>query len=613
MTTRGSCGPAWHCLIGENHGQRLTDCWSESNQRPVELILKFGERALSFVRGLADDFGNSLAQCSHGGWAASQGRTSMANIQVRGAYWRPAPVPREQIALFATTLEDRIPQDHPVRLVDEILDRLDWTDWEAEYHSGQGQPPIHPKVISKVLLFSMIRGIRSSRKIEYTLNHSIDFIWLASGHTIDHSTLSTFRTKHPARLRDIYQQMVRHAFSLGAAKLSELCLDGTRTQADASRHRTWKANDVEKLIAQLDHDFQERLSQLDSTDTIDDLFDDGQPADKLPPELADMQNRREELDAILLRLRKMEAARKTQQGIDPRKNPAQLPKADLDARILPNKEGGYAPNYTPTVVTETTGGFIVDADVLIGNVEHLTLVTMVDAIAEDYGVDIDAMLADTAFSTGANIARMEERGVELLSPLNEVDRETNPADRPDPTEPVAAEDLARLPINPQTKRFDKSAFVYDEANDCYSCPAGKTLPRSDTETKQRAGGPVKTTNYRCRDCADCPLAELCRKDVNAKSGRKVSRDEYEPARARHRDHMNTSASKERYAKRLHFGETPFAVLKACFGLRRFLVRSHEKVQTEWLWGCTAFNLKKLMTFVGSLRAELELKPESAVV
>jgi len=75
---------------------------------------------------------------------------------------------RPQIVLFATTLEDRIPEDHPVRLIDEILDR---SDWESEYHSAQGQPPIHPKILSKVLLFAMIRGIRSSRNIEYTLHH----------------------------------------------------------------------------------------------------------------------------------------------------------------------------------------------------------------------------------------------------------------------------------------------------------------------------------------------------------------------------------------------------------------------------------------------------------
>jgi hypothetical protein len=38
-----------------------------------------------------------------------------------------------------------------------------------------------------------------------------------------------------------------------------------------------------------------------------------------------------------------DAARK-KDGI---KTPAQLPKADTESTVMPNKEGGYAPNYTP--------------------------------------------------------------------------------------------------------------------------------------------------------------------------------------------------------------------------------------------------------------------------
>ncbi|MEO1980365.1 MAG: hypothetical protein ABGZ24_07600, partial [Fuerstiella sp.] len=75
------------------------------------------------------------------------------------------------------------------------------------------------------------------------------------------------------------------------------------------------ANDVEKLIAELNREFQERLGQMKSADTIDDLFDDGQAADKLPRDLADMQARREKLDAILRQLRDMETDRRTQQNV----------------------------------------------------------------------------------------------------------------------------------------------------------------------------------------------------------------------------------------------------------------------------------------------------------
>jgi hypothetical protein len=76
--------------------------------------------------------------------------------------------------------------------------------------------------------------------------------------------------------------------------------------------------------------------------------------------------------------------------------------------------------------------------------------------------------------------------------------------------------------------------------------------------------------------------------------------------------MRLEESKERYKTRQHIGETPFAVLKAVMGVRRFLLRGHEGVRTEWLWGTTAFNLKKLLGLVGPLRAGLttNLKPET---
>jgi len=59
------------------------------------------------------------------------------------SYWQDAPMPRGQLVLFASTLEERIPLDHPVRLLDEILDELDWTKWEAVYVGKRGQPKFY--------------------------------------------------------------------------------------------------------------------------------------------------------------------------------------------------------------------------------------------------------------------------------------------------------------------------------------------------------------------------------------------------------------------------------------------------------------------------------------
>ena len=526
----------------------------------------------------------------------------MTQKSVNGSYWQTPPGARNQVLLIPFSLEERIPHSHPVRLLDEILDGLDWTAWESKYCGKLGQPAIHPSVLCKVLLFAMIRRVRSSRIIEYQIEHSVDFMWLVSGRSIDHSTISDFRRKHKKELKDIHRHMLRVAIDMGVAKLSELCIDGTRVRANASRHKTWTAERIEKLLKELDGQIETAMAELETNDSTDELFDDGTAPDRLPPELAELTTRRTKMNEVLEQLREMDRRRKAD-GIEPKKNPAQLPKSDLDGRILPNKEGGYAPNFTPLNINEMTNGFIVESDVLVGNVEHLNLITTVDTISETYAVDIDSVMADSAFATGPNISGLEERGIEFLSPLSVVSCENNPALRDDLTVPVAAADVKRLPINPQTKMFDRSAFVYDAEADQFHCPAGKTLSRGGQEIRQTAAGPVLHVIYFGDECDGCEQAPECRKNPNGGRGRKVTRDEHEAARERHRVHMNKPESSDRYKKRQHFGEMPFAVMKVCFDMRRFLLRGLAGVQAEWQWCCTAFNLKKLMTLIAALRAE----------
>jgi len=110
----------------------------------------------------------------------------MSKKSVNGAYWQKPPAKRDQLVLIPVSLEEKIPDGHPVRMIDEILDTFDWSEWEKTYHRRIGQPPIHPSVLCKVLLFAMIRRIRSARSIEYQIKHSVDFMWLVSGRTIDH-------------------------------------------------------------------------------------------------------------------------------------------------------------------------------------------------------------------------------------------------------------------------------------------------------------------------------------------------------------------------------------------------------------------------------------------
>jgi transposase len=521
-------------------------------------------------------------------------------------YWARAPRDRGQTVLFAPTLDAMIPEDHPVRLFDEILAFCDWSEWEAEYDLRRGQPPIRPRVVAGVILYGLTRGLRSSRLLEYLTVHNLDFIWLAEGHHLDHSTICGFRKKFRKPLKALFRQIGRIALNMGLIRLNEVGLDGTRVKANNSRFATLTAEGIEQRLAALDEQLEQMLREAERADAKESrLFDTGESSSKLPPQLAQAKARQKELREALAKVQAADRAR-ARDGIDPKKNPAQIPTTDPDSKVLPNKEGGYAPNYTPMAATDAHGDFIVYADVIPSTWEHLTTVDSVDRIEEDFGRRPEALLADPAHATGPNMKQLETRQVEFFTPVESKQPQPgNPALRDDPSEPVAEQERDQLPRNPQTKKLDKSAFVYDEQADLYYCPQGKPMPYEQTKSKVNAAGErIYFRVYRSQDCQGCPLEEACRSE-KAKRGRSVSRDVHEDRRERMAAKMAREDSQAVYRKRLHTAETPFAVLKHVMHLRQFLLRGLENAKTEWLWACTAFNLIKLVRQTARLRAKFE--------
>jgi transposase len=518
-------------------------------------------------------------------------------------YWARPGLDRDQALLFYPTLDQNISQNHPARLLEEILRVQDWSAWELEYHGGRGQPPIPPRVMAGVILYGVMRRIRSSRQLEYACVHNLDFIWLAEGRQIDHSTICIFRTKFKEPLKKLFKDLGRFAMAMGLVQLTQLAFDGTRVKADASRFHTWTAEKVEEALGELGAKIGQMLNEAEAADATErTVWGESQPQ-PLPPELADAKQRQEKLREVLEKLREADAARK-RDGI---KTPAQRPKADTDSSVMPNKEGGYAPNYTPVAATDGTDKYIVDCDVIAGPNEQAELLPSVDRIEENFEQKPDGVAADKAFGTGPNLEGMEQRQVEFYTPVESPSpQEGNPAKREDPRQPVPEADWPKLPRNDR-KKLAKSCFVYDEAKDLYYCPMGNELSYRETKKLDRSQGKQPVRIYGCKGCADCPLAKECL-DAKAKRGRTVSRDEYEPLRERMHAKLQTEEGKKTYNRRMHIGETPFAIIKGILEVRRFLLRGLEKVRTEWCWVCTAYNLKKLIAALAALRAEGQAMP-----
>ena len=70
-----------------------------------------------------------------------------------------------QISLFPASLEEKVPQDSPARLVNQIVDNLDISKLMKTYKGG-GTSSYHPRMMLQVVLFAYLNNIYSCRKIE---------------------------------------------------------------------------------------------------------------------------------------------------------------------------------------------------------------------------------------------------------------------------------------------------------------------------------------------------------------------------------------------------------------------------------------------------------------
>lgn len=269
---------------------------------------------------------------------------------------------------------------------------------------------------------------------------------------------------------------------------------------------------------------------------------------------------------------------------------------------MPNQEGGFAPNFTPLATVDVESGLIVSAEVIANTDEDSHMIAAVEDVQEQFGLASPPpeMLADGLMATGEKLSACAQRSIALYSPIKGPSHADNPALREDPQQPVAAADRARLPVKrvkrsgKQYAQRDKQAFLDDEPADCYWCPEGKKLSDAGTtrETKRNGGVRERRRDKSSPDdCAACPLLAMC---VQSQAKlRTIRREQYESLRESHALKMATEAAQEKYARRRHPGERPFAVIKQHFGARRFLLRGLSQVSQEWHWLATAFNLDRL--------------------
>ena len=141
-----------------------------------------------------------------------------------------------QIMLLPPSLEELIAPNHPVRVVSRIIDSID-VDTLLRQYKGGGTSSYHPRMLLKVLVYSYLCNVFSSRKMEGALKENIHFMWLSGMSYPDHNTLNRFRSDRLKDvLKEIFAQVVLLLVESGHVSLHEIYVDGTKIESKANRY-----------------------------------------------------------------------------------------------------------------------------------------------------------------------------------------------------------------------------------------------------------------------------------------------------------------------------------------------------------------------------------------
>lgn len=350
------------------------------------------------------------------------------------------PYEPDDLWLLPPAPRDWLPEEHLAYFLSDLVDELNLTPILQTYGGvTRGTLPYHPRMLVKVLLYAYAVGIPASRQIARELEEDVAFRVLAANQRPDFRTISDFRKQHLAALTDLFVQVLKLCQRAGLVTLGHIALDGTKVQANASKHKAMSYERMGKEEARLQAEVEALLQQAEVADARDDAaYGPDRRGDELPAEVARREQRLQTIRAAKAVLEQeaqaqaavQEAAREAHKAERPRRGrPPQLPSAvprpkaqrnftDPESRIMPapGAKGSVIQGYNCQAAVDATAQIIVAADVTDEpNDKQQAQPLLTHVIANTGRVPRTASM-DAGYFSEANIEAVATLGCEPLIP-----------------------------------------------------------------------------------------------------------------------------------------------------------------------------------------------------
>jgi transposase len=323
----------------------------------------------------------------------------------------------DQDLLLPPSLRDWLPENHLAYCVSDVVDQLDLSAIEAVYEEeDRGQPPYHPRMMTKILLYGYCVGVFSSRRIQKRLVEDVAFRVLAAGNQPDFRTISDFRKLHLQALEELFQQVLRLVLEVGALKLGRVALDGSKVKANASKHKAMSYGRMEETEKRLREEVKRLMRQAETVDEEEDKrYGRDRQGEELPEELQRRETRIKRIQEAKKALEERAREKAKSEGKD-RKEAEPEPKAqynftDPESRIMKGSDG-FVQGYNTQVAVEPLFQLVVGQTVTQAANDKQQMVPLIEAIQEQSGQRPEEVLTDSGYCSEENLKYLAKRRIE---------------------------------------------------------------------------------------------------------------------------------------------------------------------------------------------------------
>lgn len=323
---------------------------------------------------------------------------------------------RKQLSLQPIDLEALVPEDHPVRGVWALVERLDLSEYYAEIAargSKAGRPATDPKVMLALWIFANSEGVGSARLLERLCERDAPYRWICGGVPVNHHTLSDFRVQHGSKLDRLITQTLAVLMKGGLLKLKRVAQDGMKVRASAGAGSFKRKQSLKRALKEA----QQQVRRLKR-----ELQDDPSAGNRRVAAARERaaEARKEAIEAALTEMAGIEEDR----GEIAKRRPSDLKgkgeirvsTTDAECRVMKMADGGFRPAYNVQLATDAASGCIVGVDVTNHGTDQPHVVPMLDQIEERTGKTPKEYLVDGGYVTARNIEAISERGATVYAP-----------------------------------------------------------------------------------------------------------------------------------------------------------------------------------------------------